>query len=168
VGTAAATGVRGGPTTGAINEQSRNATTARTTTSTAAANELRGDKAYTVGDQQLLVRIREDVLPIVGGSAAGSAPIRFVTRHGVVTLSGELASDEMRQRVVEQVRNMEGVRNVVDEIQVGGQRAVGGANSTGEADDQQTQSGRSTSGTVRGTGAAQPASNPQPTTPASR
>lgn len=102
------------------------------TTPAATANQVRGDRAYTVGDQKLLVRIREDVLPIVGGSATGTAPIRFVTRHGVVTLTGNLPSDEMRQRVIARIQEMDGVRNVVDQIEVGNDTALGGADSTGE------------------------------------
>lgn len=80
-----------------------------------------GDKAFTADDQSLLIRLREDVMPVVRGSQTGISPVHFSIRHGVVTVWGDVPTSEIRQQVVEKLNGATGVVQVIDQISVGSQ-----------------------------------------------
>ena len=97
-------------------------------------NRALQDRAFTAADQVLLNRIRKKVLPVMGATPRSTSPVNFITRRGTVTLAGAVPSEDMRNRIVSAVKQMEGVRGVVDQMNVGprNQNSVGGSLNTGE------------------------------------
>ena len=77
-----------------------------------------GDRFFSPMDQTLLVRIREEILPM-SGSGQPWAPVHFAARQGVVTIMGFVPDPQSKQQLILIVRRTPGVLQVVDDLRVG-------------------------------------------------
>lgn len=68
-----------------------------------------------LGDSQLTAKIKSKMAL---DDSVRAAAIDVDTRNGVVTLSGEVASESERQRALELARETDGVTSVVDRLRI--------------------------------------------------
>lgn len=100
------------------------------TSSTGAAVQ---DQAATVADQNILINLHRRVPIVIRPEAA--ANVHFVSKQGVVTLVGTVATERESQRLAELVERTPGVAQVNNQLQV-----------NGETDESLTPTGRTNAG----------------------
>jgi osmotically-inducible protein OsmY len=77
-----------------------------------------GETTVSASDQQLLLRVRQAVLPQIQTSGAFAPAVDFSVNQGVVTVMGLLPTPEESQRIVALVRQVPGVVQVTDQVRV--------------------------------------------------
>ncbi len=76
-----------------------------------------GDQAFTGADQDVLVQLRHQLLPVLG-PMENAAPVHFFCRNGMVTVVGHVPSAEEQQRIMQIVQQTPGVTKVINNLQV--------------------------------------------------
>jgi hypothetical protein len=76
------------------------------------------DRADSVADQKLLLRLRQIFRPTAPSTEAWASAVHFISREGVVTLVGYVPTQQERKRVEDAVQQVPGVVQVIDHLQV--------------------------------------------------
>lgn len=115
--------------------------------------QVKQDQAVTAQDRTLLVNIRQRIETTI--STQVQAPVYFICREGVVTVTGYSPTPQEKQQILTVVQQTPGVVQVVDQVQVNTQTetAVGGATEqpyTGQGQGQYSSQEQYSSQTIQG------------------
>ncbi len=75
------------------------------------------DEAYSSSDRTIVVKVRQEVQPIIGNSEPWM-PVHFMCRDGILTLVGFVPNEQERQQIFEACQRTPGVVQVVNQLQV--------------------------------------------------
>lgn len=87
-----------------------------------------GDQGESEADRTITQRARQNVIA-EDGLSVNAKNVKIITRGGVVTLRGPVASQAEKLSVVQLVRSVDGVQRVDDQLEV-----AGGGTSTAKSD----------------------------------
>lgn len=80
-----------------------------------------GDQGESEADRTITQRARQNVIA-EDGLSMNAKNVKIITRGGVVTLRGPVASQAEKLSVVQLVRSVEGVQRVDDQLEVAGDK----------------------------------------------